>query len=198
MARPTKFNRDRAVEFAMHEIWRQGYEANSVKALSEKLGITRSSFYNAFGSREALFGEVLAFYGSTTPDRALAEATPDMSIRDLFTGLFGAVCKALSQDPQARGCLAINCVAELCNTNQELGPMLQNVVLGTVARFEELLGWGVANGEFDANTDTHALALSLQSLLVGLNLMSKVVRDEADLWLAAQTTLRGLDLLAEG
>ena len=51
MARPSKFDRKEAVELAMNEIWRDGYEANSVKALSEKLGITRSSFYNAFSSR---------------------------------------------------------------------------------------------------------------------------------------------------
>ena len=60
MARPSKFDRQTAVELVMNDIWRSGFEANSVKAISEKLGITRSSFYNAFGSREALFLEALS------------------------------------------------------------------------------------------------------------------------------------------
>lgn len=197
MARPSKFNREEAVEFAMNEIWREGYEANSVKALSEKLGITRSSFYNAFDSRQALFGEVLALYASQTPDRALAEATPDMSIKKLLSDTLRMVCKNSSDDPQARGCLAVNCAAELCNTNDQLGPLLEGALLGSAARIETLLDWAVASGEIKADVNTHALALSVQNLIVGLTVMSKIVRKESDLWLVARTTLQGLDLLAE-
>jgi TetR/AcrR family transcriptional repressor of nem operon len=197
MARPSKFNRQEAVALAMNEIWREGYKASSVKALSEKLGITRSSFYNAFGNREALFGEVLALYFSQAPDRRLADAPPGMSVKQLLTDTFRAVCKARSKDREARGCLAINCVAELCATNDELGPMLEDAVLKSVARLETLLGRGIANGELDGGADTHALALSLQNLLIGLNVLCKVVRQEADLWLVARTTLDGLGLLKE-
>jgi len=197
MARPSKFNRQEAVEFAMNEFWREGYEANSVKALSEKLGITRSSFYNAFNSRQALFGEALALYCSQTPDRALVNATPDMSIKQLLTDTLRAVCKSRSQDSEARGCLAVNCVAELCNTNDELGPKLEDIILGSAARLETLLGWGVASGEIHEEVNIHALALSLQNLIIGLNVLSKVVRTEADLWQVAKMTLQGLDLLAE-
>jgi len=197
MARPSKFNRQEAVEFAMNEFWREGYEANSVKALSEKLGITRSSFYNAFGSRPALFGEALALYSSQTPDRALAKATPDMSIKKLLTDTLREICKSRSEDPEARGCLAVNCVAELCNTNEELGPKLEETILGCAARVETLLGWGVASGEINEEANIHALALSLQNLIIGLNVLSKVVREEADLWQVAKITLQGLDLLAE-
>lgn len=197
MARPSKFDRGEAVELAMNEIWREGYEANSVKALSEKIGITRSSFYNAFGSREALFGEVLALYFSQAPDRALAEATPDVSIKKLFTDTFRAVCESRSADREARGCLAINCVAELCATNDKLGNKLKEAVLARVAHIETILGWGIANGEIDDEVDTHALALTLQNLFIGLSVLSKVVRDEHDLWRVARTTLRGLGLLAE-
>ena len=74
MARPSKFDRDEAIETAMEAFWRAGYQACSVRALSERLGITRSSFYNAFGSREALFREALARYGDQAPDQAFADA----------------------------------------------------------------------------------------------------------------------------
>ncbi len=197
MARPSKFNREEAVKFAMNEFWRDGYEANSVKALSEKLGITRSSFYNAFDSRQALFDEVLTLYFNQSPDRALTKATPEMSIKKLLTDTLRDVCKVRSEDPEARGCLAVNCVAELCNTNDDLGPKLEQAVLSNAAHIEKILGWGVANGEINAQTNIHALALSLQNLFIGLNIMAKVVRKEADLWQVAKTTLQGLDLLAE-
>lgn len=194
MGRPFKFNRDQAVERVMNEIWHKGYEASSVKALSEMLGITRSSFYNAFGSREALFKDALALYLSQSPDKALAHASPDMPIRKLFSLTFRAACEARASDKEHRGCMLINSVAELCNVHDELGPVLETVVLGSLTCIEQLLERGVERGEIDADTDVHAKALALQNLLIGLNVMCKVVTDEAELWSAAKTTLKGLDL----
>ena len=43
----------------------------SVSELSSRMSITRSSFYNSFVSREALFSEVLALYGKQSCDRFL-------------------------------------------------------------------------------------------------------------------------------
>lgn len=197
MARPLKFDRKQALDFIMNEIWRYGYQASSVKALSEKLGITRSSFYNAFGSREQLFAEVMVRYAEISPNRELALATPDMSIKKLFSNTFHNVCTSLANDPDARGCLAINCVAELCGTGHQLAPKLENMIFESLDTIKTLLAWGVASGEIADTTDVHGLALSLQNLLVGLNLLCKVVSDENDLWLAASTTLKGLDLLDE-
>lgn len=196
MARPSKFNREQAVEHVMHEIWRNGYRASSVKALSESLGITRSSFYNAFGSREALFQETLALYCDQSPDKALATAQPGMPVKQLLTNTFRAACKARASDPEFRGCLAINSVVELCNTDPILGSVMNDAVLQNLARFEQLLVWAVEQGEIDAATDVHAKALALQNLLMGLNAMCKVVTAEEDLWQAAMTTLEGLDLYA--
>lgn len=197
MARPLKFDREKAVEIAMNEFWQNGYEASSVKALSEKLGITRSSFYNAFGSQEALFKEALTLYFDQSPDLALAKAVPGVPIKALLTQTFRAACKARASDSQARGCMAVNGVAELCNVNDELGDVLDAAILGSLSRMEQLLEWGVAQGEISEDTDLHATALALQNLLMGLNVMCKVVRDEQELWKTAEVTLKGLGLLAK-
>ena len=197
MARPSKFNRDEAVEFVMNEIWRNGYEASSVKALSEKLGITRSSFYNAFGSREELFREALVLYFGQSPDKALATATPGIPVKKLLTSTFRQACRTRAADPEGRGCMAINSVTELCNVHEDLGPLLTKAVLGSISRIEQLLTWAVAQGEIDADIDLHAKALALQNLLIGLNVMCKVVSDEDELWTTAKTTLAGLDLYEE-
>jgi len=194
MARPSKFNRDEAVEFVMNEIWQNGYEASSVKALSEKLGITRSSFYNAFGSREALFKEALDLYFSQSPDKALATATPGTPIKKLLSNTYRQACRVRAADPEGRGCMAINSVTELCNVHEELGPLLAEAVLGSILHIEQLLAWGVAQGEIAADTDIHATALALQNLLIGLNVMCKVIGDEDELWITAKTSLAGLDL----
>lgn len=196
MARPSKFDRDAAIEAAMQEIWRSGYEATSVKAMSERLGMTRSSYYNAFGSREDLFKEALAAYFARSPDRALRDAPGTAGIRALLTATFRAACAARAADPEGRGCMAVNALCELAGRRENgLSGTIVASVLGSARRFEDLLGQGVARGELPHDTDCHAKALALQSLLIGINTLSKAVRSEDDLWLAARTTLDALGLL---
>lgn len=198
MGRPSEFSRKVAVETAMNEIWRDGYKNSSVKALSEKLGITRSSFYNAFGSRQELLKEVLDTYFTGAPDRALHQDIGDASVKELITSTFRSICRARAADPDGRGCLAVNCLCELKGGEDDgAGAMISKAVLTSAARFEELLSTAVLRGELPRQTDVRAKALSLQAMLVGINAMSKTVRDEKDLWLSAKTMLQGLELYQE-
>lgn len=196
MARPMGFSREEAIKTAMQEIWRAGYEASSVKAIAEKLGISRSSYYNTFGSREELFREALAAYFAQAPDRVLHEQVSDRSIRSLLTSTFREICRVRAADPEGRGCLAINCLCELKGgPHDHLGDLVASAVIKNQDQLGQLLDVAVAQGELPRDTDTHALALALQALLIGLNAMSKAVRSEEELWLAARATLQGLGIL---
>ena len=195
MGRKAMFNREEAVEHAMNQIWKYGYEACSVKALSEELGITRSSFYNAFESREALFKEVLTLYSAQAPDHVLLEVTGDTPVLPRLTSFFRRICRDRATDSETKGCLATNCVADLVGVHDELGPMLEDVVQGSVDRFERLLVQALGNGELLDEGDLRAKALALQNLVLGLCVMGKVIRNEKDLWATARLTLDGLGLL---
>lgn len=197
MGRPSSFDREAAVETAMQEMWRIGYEASTVKTISETLGINRSSYYNAFGSREGLFKEVLGAYFAQAPDRILYGNLPDLPIPDLITGTFREICKVRAADPEHRGCLAINCLAELTGDGNELGQELVGAVMTSADKFEELLEIAVARGELPNLTNTRATALALQNLLVGLSVFAKALTDEEELWLTVKTTLSGLGVYQE-
>lgn len=196
--RPAQFDRDAAVEDAMHAFWRDGYQANSVKALSERLGITRSSFYNAFESREALFLEVLDRYLDQSPDAALARTRPDAGVCAAIAETFMAVCQSLSADREAKGCLAVNSVGALCNVDAALGPKVAGHILARLEHLEVLLETAVARGELPAHTDPGATALALKALLVGLNVMARILPDRTALWPAARTTLVALGIVRGG
>ena len=47
--RPLSFDRDAALEQAMHVFWERGYEAASISDLTNAMGITPPSLYTAFG-----------------------------------------------------------------------------------------------------------------------------------------------------
>ena len=72
--------------------------------------------------------------------------------------------------------------------------MLIELATGSSKRLEELLTLARDGGEIGSEANVHALALALQNLMIGLNVLSKVIRSEEELWLLTETTLRGLGL----
>jgi len=190
--RPVEFDRDAALEVAMLAFWRDGFKETSVKALSERLGITRSSFYNAFVSQEAMFLEALDRYLSRSPDHAMADSAPEGSVCTLISETFRQICATLAADPDAKGCLAVNSVGALCNVDEALGPKVAAVMIERLQRIENLLKLAIVRGELPADTDVKATALALKTLLVGLNTMAKVLPDRSELWPAARAALFAL------
>ena len=196
MGRPKAFNREKAINTVMNTIWKHGYEASSVKAIAEKLGITRSSFYNAFGSREELFVEAMGAYIGQQPFKELDIEPRKTSILKDLSDEIKDICKARTNDTEARGCFAVNSVTELLGTNEKLTPVLENTVKAGLARLENILEIAVKRGEMEIE-DIHVKALALQSVIIGINVMSKVIRDEKELWTIAKYNLEALQLYRE-
>ncbi len=193
VGRPKEFDRDEAITTVMNEIWEHGYEACSVKSISEKLGITRSSFYNAFGNREDLFGEILEIYNGPTSDQQWFPIDDTQSVLKAITEGIHNVCKARISDDSARGCLVINSIAELVSRNEKLGPTVEQVFSANIDYIESALSVAAERGEIDKH-NLRVKALALQNVLIGLNVMSKVIRDEDELWAATKHSLQALEL----
>lgn len=194
MARPRKFDRNEALDIATEIIRTGGYEQASVKTLSEHLGISRSSFYNAFGSREELFSEIIGRYAPVAPDAPLYAPVAG-PVLPLIENVLRNICRTRANDPGGKGCIIVNAVCELCPSTEGPAPMLGSMATGSTRRLEGLLEIARNQGEIAGDADVHALALALQNLMIGLNVLSKVVRTEDELWLLTRTTLKGLGLL---
>src|SRR5258706_2744236 len=104
--RPLSFDREAALQKAMHVFWERGYEAASIADLTSAMGITPPSLYTAFGDKEHLFLEAIEAYGKGP-------------------GGFGA--RALAEEPTARGAvqrLLVEAAAELTQDCHPLGCMM--------------------------------------------------------------------------
>ena len=73
LGRPLSFDRDKALDAAVLQFWRTGYESTSVAELTHAMGITAPSLYTAFGDKESLFLECLDKYANPGP-----KTTPEL------------------------------------------------------------------------------------------------------------------------
>lgn len=106
--RPRTFDEASALEAALLVFWQKGYEATSLDDLTRAMSLSRSSFYAAFGSKQALFRRALSHYSRNGLQnlKSVAQSAEGNPV--------DAMMQALS-NPQggAKGCMLVNCITEL-------------------------------------------------------------------------------------
>ena len=107
MARLREFDENEVLEKAMHVFWTKGYEGTSMADLLAAMGITNSSLYKAFGSKEELFLRILEHYRDdhlAFRHAALAESTPRRIVERMLLG----TVDLLTGQATPPGCLEVN------------------------------------------------------------------------------------------
>ena len=107
MARTREFDREEALDRAMHVFWDKGYEATSLSDLLDAMGIARQSLYDTFGDKHALFLEALDRYETHRLGQlqSCLETAPSVTraFRDMFEGLVDE-----SESVKRRGCMGVS------------------------------------------------------------------------------------------
>jgi AcrR family transcriptional regulator len=121
--RPLSFDRDAALQQAMLLFWRHGYEATSLRELTDAMGVTPPSIYAAFGDKKALFRAAVHRYLGTpvTSDALIAQAA---TARDAAWALMHAAAVGFTGRDTPPGCLlasaAISCSSDAADVQREL------------------------------------------------------------------------------
>ena len=190
------FDRDEAIRAAMNLFWLRGYSSVTASDLAQVMGITRSSLYNTFGTREAVFLESLKMYRTLSPERQLDAPDMNGSLSDQLSKFFREVCRIRATDRQAKGCMTCNAIAELPSIEPDLGKIVLELAASSLAAVEKLVHHAVASGELPVGTDCAATSNMILAFLIGLSSLSKVVRSETALWKTASTFLGSIGIRA--
>ena len=189
MARPREFDETKALSQARELFWRDGYAATSLTTLLDAMAISKSSFYEAFGSKHALFLRALADYHDERSNQIEACLAGSGSARAAIEALFRGI---VACEP-AKGCMT-------CNEAIELGPSDPAVEAEVGAAFtdiEGLLEQTIARGQRDrsigASLDPASLARLLSVALNGLQVMIRARTDRARLDQTVEIVLKQLD-----
>ena len=193
MARPREFDTDAALDRAMEAFWSKGYEATSLDDLCEVTGLSRSSFYAAFGSKRNLLLKSVDRYIEQRNPKIAAILSQPLPIRDAFAALAGLFIDQIVAGPGRRGCFLGNCAAELPRSDRAALARVRHGLESTEATFRDALARAQSRGDLATDADVSALARFLMSAFQGLRLVGKVNPDRATLEDIASTILRCLD-----
>ena len=105
--RPRTFDRDAALQTALHAFWERGYAGTSVAHLTEAMGISAPSLYAAFGDKRTLFDEAASHYLARL-DLGLTAQLSAASLRDAIEGVLRSAADYYTADGHPHGCLVMS------------------------------------------------------------------------------------------
>lgn len=176
MGRPRTFDRDVAITQALHLFWEHGYDATSLSQLKANIGggITAPSFYAAFGSKQALFSEVMerylithgkvmeSLFDSTLPPREAIERTLRRS------------AKMQCETDHPKGCLvSLGYLSACSEESKAISRPLAEARTANRAGIKACVERAIAAGELPATVASEALAAVFDSFLLGLSVLAR-------------------------
>ncbi len=176
MGRPRTFDRDVAITQALHLFWEHGFDATSLSQLKANIGggITAPSFYAAFGSKQALFKEVMERYLNT--HGRVTESLFDTTLppREAIELTLRRSAKMQCEPDHPKGCLVALGLLSACSDESKAisQPLAQARSLnraGIVACVER----AIACGELPTTVVPSALATVFDSFMLGISVLAR-------------------------
>ena len=163
--RPRSFDRQQVLDNALELFWVNGYRATTTRELEQTLGLSQSSIYNAFGSKQGLLMAALATYEDRISETLVMPLETDPDGLTAITTFFDALADWVTHDGH-RGCMIINLMAEDAGTDDEITDRTRAYRSRLKQALQDALDRaGVADSE--ARSDV------LYGLVLGLNIAAR-------------------------
>jgi AcrR family transcriptional regulator len=168
--RPREFDRDSALRAALRLFWQQGYEPTSLSQLKEAMGgISPTSFYAAFGSKEQLFNEVVAHYRENEGNVTAVLKDERLSPREAIEACLRQSASMQTDPSHPPGCLIVHGASNCGPDNSVVAAVLKLDRDVNRQAFSEQICRAIRTGALPEDTDTEGLATMFNTLLVGIS-----------------------------
>jgi TetR/AcrR family transcriptional repressor of nem operon len=173
MARPREFDEAAVLDATIECFWRRGYEATSVRDLTDRTGITAASLYNAYGDKRGVFRAAFDHYlESRILERIRrCEGLPPRRAIGLF---FDEILSRSLNDSEHKGCMLVNSAVEMAPHDSEFHQDIAAALARIEAFFLYCIERGQADGTVTCSQPAEILARHLLGVLMGVRVLARV------------------------
>ena len=172
MSRTKEFSETAALNQAMDVFWAKGYEATSLQDLIAAMEISKSSFYETFGSKHELFVSAMENYTDKVVSSFVAMLDGEPSGRVAVEKILRVVLEESCGEVK-RGCLLCNCAVEMAQRDPVSAGHVARGMEQIVDAYCRAIERGQKAGEIPADRDARALARFFVNTEIGLLVWSK-------------------------
>ncbi len=190
MGRPKQFDREQALDKAVHVFWSRGYDAPTMSDLKAAMGIGRQSLYDTFGDKDELFREALERYLGMSIARSAEIFSDEDGLRAIRTYVMSTAAGLASTS--RNGCLMFNTCMQVAPHDAEIERQVMRGVKDLRRRFEAALQRAIDQETIGSDSDVRGLALLLTSQMAGLTVLARSGASKKELRAVAETVLSHL------
>ena len=178
IGRPKEFDTEKAMNAAMQQFWRDGYEATSLQDLLKAMGLSKSSLYQTFGNKHALFLNCLDNYQRTMSQEMSSKLDASESGMQFIQDFLNEVIEEASANTEIKGCMLVNTMNELSQQDQKVADKALFGISSFAKVFARAIERCKQEGDIKPESDTETLVNYLITNVSGLRTMVKGGVDE--------------------
>lgn len=163
----------------MHAFWAKGYEATSLQDLLSTTQLSKSSLYQAFGSKQTLFGRCLDRYTDQMVAQ-LREGLDRKSPIEFVRTMLLDIASEGASNSAPRGCLIINTATEFGQRDPVFADWVDAGLARIRAVMDEAIQAGRRQREVSTTRPSAVLTNYLVSSIAGLRAMVKAGTSPSD------------------
>jgi len=173
MGRPIEFDPDKALVDAMHVFWSRGFEGSSMQDILKATGLSKSSLYQTFGSKQDLFDSCLEFYCNDSYLKFKELLNNSSSGREFIESMFKDIRSSCNSAEGKMGCFLMNTVSEFGKRDKHLAKAMNNQIKRVEKVLAEAIKRDKAANKLNGALDEKALATYFITNMSGLRTMVK-------------------------
>jgi len=173
MARSKQFDERQALVSAMLVFWEKGYDGTSIQDLEHAMGLNRTSIYNAFGNKRAIFDRVMSCYKESVMSALFAELDGAPNIKEGIRRMLNGALDIHFDEANPGGCLVVLSLLESGQHDEQAQASMQQTIHDLKSALQVRLGKAKKSGELSKDLDVGSTATTIATTMAGMMVMGK-------------------------
>jgi TetR/AcrR family transcriptional repressor of nem operon len=193
MARTKQFDERQALVSAMLVFWEKGYEGTSIQDLEHATGLNRTSIYNAFGNKRAIFDRVMDCYKESVMSALFAELDSAPNIKEAIRRMLNGALDIHFDKDNPGGCLVVLSILESGQHDEASQVSMQKTLQDMKGALQARLNKARKSGELSRDLDAGGTATTITATMAGMMVLGKANFSKAALKKTINQVLQLLD-----